>query len=513
MYHEFGSPLLSDEPKRVVRLHVGMALAALAGGLTVAAVFTLASWGSGAALAPTTSLYGPSAGCSADGPKYDGLSIDELREAVKAFVDTLGDDVKAHTYYPDAALQPKQWQICTIVQQCLVPKYGLPVARLTPVGRTRWFEILALVLSDESYKRIMVQQLSNLLLGEMQTWATTCRGECRELDDPSGLLPAHLLLDDTLDTHRINVSYDGCAALANAGRKTLWSCDESPRMLHHGNINTERGLYELGNVFKEPAIHARNHNFDYVAAYGSLEKGEPFGFRYSGHHFDLSFQIAADGTLTDLPTFLGHNPLIVPRAVPPQRGTHDHYLQWHNMAGVPQFPDATRVVLDAARALGPAGYVPLRLWDSTPANGGLTLKGGKEIGDVNHIDLAALDDGAFETVWALIDYTLEFARGARARPERHAFRTQGKMVWTTCVHNHSDADHHHGAGPPDFAHMPKSVHDLVHSRTFFYVRCETPELLFFAMVNSLFSLMLEAEPSNHLHSIVIEKKYLAQAPN
>ena len=42
---------------------------------------------------------------------------------------------------------------------------------------------------------------------------------------------------------------------------------------------------------------------------------------------------------------------------------------------------------------------------------------------------------------------------------------------------------------------------------------ETPELIFFAMVNSLFSLMLEAEPSNHLHSIVIEKKYLAQAPN
>ena len=53
----------------------------------------------------------------------------------------------------------------------------------------------------------------------------------------------------------------------------------------------------------------------------------------------------------DLPTFLGHNPLIVPQATPPQSKDHEDYLQWHNMAGVPQFPDATLVVLEAAQTL------------------------------------------------------------------------------------------------------------------------------------------------------------------
>ena len=60
-------------------------------------------------------------------------------------------------------------------------------------------------------------------------------------------------------------------------------------MLHHANINTSNGRYYLGNVFNEPIIHARNNMYDYVAVYGSLAPGKPFGFRYTGHHFDLSF--------------------------------------------------------------------------------------------------------------------------------------------------------------------------------------------------------------------------------
>ena len=109
----------------------------------------------------------------------------------------------------------------------------------------------------------------------------------------------------------------------------------------------------------------------------------------------------------------------------------------------------------------------------------------------------------WDKVWALIDYTLEFARGARDRPEKAKFRSEGKMVWTTAMHR--DAD------PGDYMeHVPKTVKKLVNTRAFFYVRIETEELLFFCMVNSLFSLMLEKEPSNHLHSIVIPKSYLGR---
>ena len=113
-----------------------------------------------------------------------------------------------------------------------------------------------------------------------------------------------------------------------------------------------------------------------------------------------------------------------------------------------------------------------------------------------------MDDKLFETIWALIDYTLEFARGARARPERAAFRKEGKMVWTTALGHEGDA-----ASPT--SRVPTTVKHLVSTRTFFYVRAETDEYLYFGMVNSLFSLMLENEPSNHLHSILIPKSYLA----
>ena len=53
-----------------------------------------------------------------------------------------------------------------------------------------------------------------------------------------------------------------------------------------------------------------------MSVYGSLEPGEPFGFRYSGHHFDLSYHFDGQGGYTDFPVFLGHNPLIVPKQSP-----------------------------------------------------------------------------------------------------------------------------------------------------------------------------------------------------
>ena len=476
-------------------------------GLSIAAVVGFTAQRYFSAAPSTTALFGASAGCAKGGPNTEEsggkVHTDKVRALAKIFVDSLGADIKDQTYYPDASKQKPQWQICTIVQQCLVPKYGLPVARLTPASRTKFYDILAMVLSDESYKRIMVQQLSNLLLGEMQNWATSCKGQCEELNDPAGLLPHHLLSGDELDSHVLDISYEECGKLATEEKRhTYWACEESPKMLHHGNMDTETGKYQLGNVFLEPAIHARNHNFDYVAVYGSLKEGEPFGFRYSGHHFDLSFQIDADGHLSDLPTFLGHNPLIVPKASPPQNlaGHHEDYLQWHNMAGVPQFPDAVEVVLEAARVLPLSAYVPLTDWLSTPANGGLTLKA-NSIDDVPHLDLSTASVQTFETIWALVDYTLEFSRGGRSRAkERKEFLESGKMVWTTCQ------------GPE---HIPTTVNHLTSSRSFFYVRIETDTLVFFLMVNSLFSLMLEHEPSNHLHSIIIPKSYLelaARAP-
>ena len=68
-------------------------------------------------------------------------------------------------------------------------------------------------------------------------------------------------------------------------------------------------------------------------------------FRFSGHHFDLSFAFDSAGGYTDFPVFLGHNPLIVPKRSPPHVGGHEDYIQWRNSAGVPQFPDAVSAML------------------------------------------------------------------------------------------------------------------------------------------------------------------------
>lgn len=514
--YSYGEPLVLEEERRHGKFgvaNIGRTIAGCFLGVACVAMAAVIMSHTGRKASSWSPIadFGPSGQWCQSEPAQRAahIDVDAVRLAAKAFVASLGDDIKGQTYYPDASLQQPQWAICTIVQQCLKPKYGLAVGLLAPASRTRFYDLLALVLSDESYKRINVQQLSNLLLGEMQEWAVSCEGQCAELNDPKGLLPNHLLLEDRLDSKALggDVTLAKCAELnANEGRKTFWSCNQSPRMLHHGNIDTETGRYYLGNVFAEQSIHARNRHFDFVSVYGSLEPGEAFGFRYSGHHFDLSFSFADDGKVTDLPTFLGHNPLIVPQMSPPLMHddgglatAHEDYNQWRNMAGVPQFPDAVKVVVEATALLTETGYIPLRLWDSTPATGGLTLKDGKDMRDFAHLDLSKVPDADFETLWALIDYTLEFSRGARSRPEKAAFRKSGRLCWTSVVHPGEE---------PTF-HLPKTASDLVKARQFFYVRAETDELLYFGMINSLFSLMLEAEPSNHLHSILIPKSYLA----
>ena len=83
-----------------------------------------------------------------------------------------------------------------------------------PVMRTHFFGALALALSDESYKRILVQELSNLLLGEMQTWAVSCAGACAELKDADGLLPSHLLQGEELPVTTLDVSKAECSKMA-----------------------------------------------------------------------------------------------------------------------------------------------------------------------------------------------------------------------------------------------------------------------------------------------------------
>ena len=72
--------------------------------------------------------------------------------------------------------------------------------------------------------------------------------------------------------------FGGLAMGAMAHREAMAGSNPlAPRMLHHGNIDTATGKYQLGNVFKEPTIHARTNSYDFVSVYGSLKPGEVCG--------------------------------------------------------------------------------------------------------------------------------------------------------------------------------------------------------------------------------------------
>lgn len=70
-----------------------------------------------------------------------------MRNNLRDIVNGAPDAYRDRLYYEDASLQPSQWLICTIVEQCLVPKYGLRDELLTPDQVNLLFETFELVMT------------------------------------------------------------------------------------------------------------------------------------------------------------------------------------------------------------------------------------------------------------------------------------------------------------------------------------------------------------------------------
>ena len=83
------------------------------------------------------------ASCDVPGVESGDFDPDAIRRTLRDFVDSMGPLERAKAYYEDASLQPAQWELCTIVQQCPVPKYGLALGSFAPVMRTHFFGALA----------------------------------------------------------------------------------------------------------------------------------------------------------------------------------------------------------------------------------------------------------------------------------------------------------------------------------------------------------------------------------
>jgi len=68
-------------------------------------------------------------------------------------------------------------------------------------------------------------------------------------------------------------------------------------------MSLEKVLFDLEN-----GAAKRNTEKYYVAIFGEPKTGQPWGWRFEGHHISLNFTITADSTVALTPSFLGANP-------------------------------------------------------------------------------------------------------------------------------------------------------------------------------------------------------------
>ena len=445
--------------------------------------------------------------------KLEGIDVAEIRLLLQHFVSELTDAQREHAYYADASLQPQQWLLCTIVQNCLDAEFGISAASLSSKARSLFFRMLSQAMPAEAYTTLLEQIQANLVLGQYQMWASTCPGLCKRV--PNAPVPnvvggfAYIRdLDDATGIPNIT-DFFNCSAEFDRSRDTTWVCNEAPLQLY-GNLNTSDGEFLLNNIFYENMVHWRSSEAEFVSVYGAIIGKGQFGFRYSGHHFDVSYTFHEDGSIDDLPWFLGHNPVHVFKDVPPEvRHTSDidhgdvTYDLWANLRGVILFPTAVNNVLDFSNNFLPASaFVPLNEFDTRADLGLLVLKGGRQLmnaADVpngNAVNLSSVSNDEFQIVWKMVTESESEEselgssfRSARKRMARDEFRSTGRLMWTSF----------------DRLSVPTSYEKLESQHTMLYVQIETPNYFYYMWVNLLFTFVAANEPSNHIHAMFAPK--------
>jgi len=346
----------------------------------------------------------------------------------------------------------------------------------------------------------------NDLLGQVQYFATECAGSCIELDASYGH-PAMLPKTKDLEAGTLkfdvqsNMTYEDCyAASTNMSLRSdyTWLCNQTPVLLF-GEMNTSTGQYRMNNVFKEPCVHPRTKDQNYVSVYGSLRPADtgPFGFRFTGHHFDIGLEFVNDGTGTVLgvskyPQFIGHNPLNVMMESPPLNVVlHEHegeedemappgaFSLWNLFSGSIPFPVAVSRVVALARLLPYDAYAPLDRFIANSTIGGLSYAPPyTEISDVPHITLRAASKELFDAVVAFFAVLL-----VDTSPLLEEFWATGKLTWTA----DSEFD------------VPTTIEQMTTRSRFMYVQVQTDSHYCFGMVNLMFTYVTVESPSNHLH--------------
>jgi len=213
----------------------------------------------------------------------------------------------------DVNKQYKQWEICSLLEQCLLSSppsqknknNGLPLTYLNDDEKFWLFRALYYFLPLEGFSYLLENISSSEILDEIQIY-----GQGTE----DGLMT---------DTDHLNVT------------------DTSyPIFGDKNNPHLVTG-YREGHITTEYSIHPRGLINKFIKIFGDLNSNH-YGFRYSGHHFDINIQVN-NGSIKCLPVFKGYNPLKVPVG-PTINQDHHQYKHatfsslWSQSSGIDRAP-------------------------------------------------------------------------------------------------------------------------------------------------------------------------------
>ena len=209
--------------------------------------------------------------------------------------------------------QYKQWEICSLLEQCLLSSppsqknknNGLPLIYLNNDEKFWLFRALYYFLPLEGFSFVLENISSSEILDEIQIYG-------------QGTTEGLMTENDNLNVVGISTP--------------VFGDDNDPNLISG---------YVQGNITNQYSVHPRGLINKFIKVFGDL-KSNHWGFRYSGHHFDINFQIN-NNFIKFLPVFRGYNPIKVPVG-PPINQDHHQYQHatfsslWSQSSGIDRAP-------------------------------------------------------------------------------------------------------------------------------------------------------------------------------
>lgn len=253
-------------------------------------------------------------------PKSKLTKFDKGKVYLKKLIDSVNN---SNTTKPvklveeDISKQYKQWELCSILEQCLLDPLkinnknknnGLPLIYLSTNEKFLLFRALYYYLPLEGYSFLLENIGSSEILDEMQIYGR------------------NVILSKIKDTDNLNVTDIQVPCFNNICSSTK---------------NNTIGHYDMCSnyLLQEYSYHPRGLVNKFIKIYGDINS-KNYGFRYSGHHFDINIQIN-NNKINVLPVFRGYMPIIVPDGPHIDQSHHKHATFtsfWSQNSGIDRSP-------------------------------------------------------------------------------------------------------------------------------------------------------------------------------